>query len=79
MKKLFFVLLFLFLVGCQKEEFYTVEFLVDGNVVDTQEVLKGNDAILPNNPVKEGYEFIGWDKEYTNVENNLKVNANFLE
>lgn len=38
----------------------TVKFTVDGAVYDTQEVLKGDCATLPEAPIKEGYEFIGW-------------------
>ena len=84
MKK-FLVLLFALLsvvtiVGCKKDpekKEYTVEFIVDEEVVDTQKVLEGKDAVAPKDPVKDGYKFTGWDKEFTNVTSDLKVNAVF--
>ena len=84
MKK-FLVLLFALLsvvtiVGCKKDpekKEYTVEFIVDEEVVDTQKVLEGKDAVAPKDPVKDGYKFAGWDKEFTNVTSDLKVNAVF--
>ena len=56
---------------------YKVEFLVDGNVVDTQEVEKGKAATKPTDPKKDGYTFKGWDKDYSNITGDLKVNAEF--
>ena len=56
---------------------YKVEFLVDGNVVDTQEVEKGKAATKPADPVKDGYTFKGWDKDFSNITADLKVNAEF--
>lgn len=58
---------------------YTVKFLVDGKAIDTQEVEEGENATRPADPKKEGYEFTGWDKEFTNVKSNLEVNALFKE
>ena len=88
MKKIFsllfiFVIAFL-VVGCgdkpdptpEKKE-YTVEFVVDGKVIDTQKVEEGKSATAPSDPKKDGYEFKGWDKDFTNVTSDLKVNAKF--
>ncbi len=58
---------------------YTVKFLVDGKVVDTQEVEEGKAATKPADPSKEGYEFTGWDKDFSNVKSNLEINATFKE
>ena len=63
----------------QQETKYTVKFLVDGKVIATQEVEEGKAATAPANPTKEGYEFTGWDKEFSNVKANLEVNAQFKE
>ncbi len=59
---------------------YTVTFMDGETEVEKQTVVQGGDAIDPyadtaNRPEKPGYEFIGWDKEFTNVQNNLTVNA----
>ena len=54
----------------------TVIFLDGFGVnIETQQIRKGKDAVAPENPTKEGYRFIGWDKEFTNVQENLEVNA----
>ena len=66
MKKIIFTIMLLFmllLVGCDNS-IYKVEFIVDGEVVSTQDVKSGDSAIAPNDPEKEGHIFIGWDKEY---------------
>ena len=88
MKKFLAIIAVLFLslvaVGCGGEEepqvetkTYTVEFLVDGVAIETQEVEEGKAATKPADPTKEGYEFKGWDKDFSNVTANLKVNAEF--
>lgn len=74
---LLFVLVTIFMIGCGENKKYTVEFLVDGAVINSQSVLEGESAIAPNNPKKDEYEFIGWDKEFNNVKSDLKVNALF--
>ena len=35
----------------------------DGKVINTQTVVKGKDAVIPQNPVREGYTFTGWHKD----------------
>lgn len=54
---------------------YEVKFLVDGRVLSTQEVAYGRNAVAPAVPAKEGFDFIGWDKEYSNVRGALELNA----
>ena len=63
----------------EKIEKYEVKFLVDGVVIKTETVEKGKSATNPSNPTKEGYNFIGWDKEFNNITSNLEVNAKFQE
>lgn len=47
---------------------YTVTFYdFNGEVIDTQTVVHGGDAVLPTNPEKEGYDFICWDKSNANI------------
>ncbi len=54
---------------------YTVTFMADGAVVDTQTVNYGAAAIAPEAPAKEGYTFARWDVDYTNITGDLTVNA----
>ena len=77
MKKIIFIFIFMFtliLVGCEKA-IYKVEFIVNGEVVSTQDIESGKDAVAPSDPVLEGHIFKGWDKEYTKVKENLTVTA----
>lgn len=42
---------------------HTVKFYdEDGSVLNVQIVEEGGTAVLPENPVKEGYDFIGWEE-----------------
>ncbi len=54
---------------------YTVTFMADGETVDTQTINWGEDAVAPADPEKEGYTFTGWDADFSNVTDNLTVNA----
>ena len=57
---------------------FVVKFL-DWNetILSSQEVDSGEDAIAPANPTHEGYTFIGWDKEFTNITEDLVVTAQY--
>ena len=41
-------------------ENYTVNFMVDNSVYQTQNVIKNGSIIIPSSPVKENYTFLGW-------------------
>ncbi|RKD24752.1 InlB B-repeat-containing protein [Caminicella sporogenes] len=57
---------------------YTVKFLDDkGNILKEEDVVRGTSATAPIVPEKEGYKFIGWDKEFNNVTSNLIVTAQY--
>lgn len=57
---------------------FIVKFLDwNGDVLSSQEVDSGEDAIAPANPTREGYTFIGWDKEFTNITEDLVVTAQY--
>ncbi len=47
--------------------YYTVTFVSDGKTVDTQTVKKGETAKTPADAEKEGYNFVGWSKDKTDV------------
>ena len=55
---------------------YTVVFKdYNGTVLNTQTVKEGSNAQAPTNPKRDGYEFTGWDKSFTNVKSNITVTA----
>ena len=55
-----------------------VTFIVDGENYGRPILVKyGDDVNTPTDPVKEGYTFIGWDKDLTNVTEFMDVNAVF--
>ena len=59
---------------------YLVTFLdKDGNVISTQQVEPGEDAVAPEAPEVEGFTFEGWDIDFTNVQSNLTVTAQYTE
>ncbi len=47
----------------------------DGTILKTEQVLQGQSATPPANPTREGYTFIGWDTDFTNVQSDLLVKA----
>ena len=57
---------------------YTVRFVDwDGELLKNEQVAKGKDATPPEDPVRTGYNFTGWDKDYTNVQSDLTVTAQY--
>ena len=58
--------------------YYTVTFIDwNGQTLKTEQVESGKDATPPADPVREGYTFIGWDGNYTNVQSNLIITAQY--
>ena len=60
-------------------DFLMVRFFVDGNIVDENKVARGHDAVAPEVSDKKGFRFDHWDADFTNVQENLDVNAVFVE
>ena len=59
---------------------YTVTFIDwDGTVLKTQEVEEGSAATAPTNPTRDGYNFIGWDTNFSNITSNLTITALYEE
>ena len=61
---------------------WTNEFTVtfkdyDGTVLKTETVQSGGDATPPEDPVREGYDFDGWDGDYTGVTEDVTVTATY--
>ena len=47
----------------------------DGTTLKEEDVRMNQDATAPADPTREGYTFTGWDKSFTNVTEDLTVNA----
>ena len=63
-------------------QFETITFsvkFVDYNqtLLNEQTINYGESAIAPQDPTREGYEFIGWDKEFTSVLEDLTITAQY--
>ncbi len=49
----------------------------DGTVLSTVSVVPGDAAIAPADPTREGYTFIGWDKDFNAVADHMTVTAQY--
>ncbi|MBQ8497971.1 MAG: InlB B-repeat-containing protein [Clostridia bacterium] len=59
---------------------YTVVFVdYNGTELKTETVESGNAATAPAVPTRDGYKFIGWDKDFDNVTSDLTVTAKYEE
>lgn len=59
---------------------YTVTFVdYDGRELKTEQVSKYYAATAPEDPVRDGYEFEGWDTQFAEVESDLTVTAQYIE
>ena len=58
--------------------YHSVTFVdYDGTVLSVQSVAHGSAAIEPTAPEREGYAFIGWDKDFSNVTEDMTVTAQY--
>ena len=58
--------------------YHSVTFVdYDGTVLSAQSVAHGSAAIEPTAPEREGYAFIGWDKDFSNVTEDMTVTAQY--
>ena len=63
-----------------KKKIYVVNFYTFDNVlINSQNIEYGSNAIAPDNPIQEGHEFIGWDKEYNNIKSNLDIKPIYIQ
>lgn len=59
---------------------FTVTFQdKDGNPLSTQQVQYGTAAVAPEAPEVEGYEFTGWDTDFSNVKSDLLIHPIYQE
>ena len=49
----------------------------EGTILKTEQVEDGCSATAPATPVREGYTFTGWDKDFSNVQSDLIVTAQY--
>ncbi|MBQ9743367.1 MAG: InlB B-repeat-containing protein, partial [Ruminococcus sp.] len=59
---------------------YTVEFVDhDGTVLYAQSVEYGSAATAPAAPTRDGYEFTGWDTDFSNITTDTTVTAQYRD
>ena len=57
---------------------WDVEFVDwDGTILATMKVPDGEAATAPADPTREGYTFIGWDKDFSHVTDHMTVTAQY--
>jgi uncharacterized repeat protein (TIGR02543 family) len=62
------------------QHWYTVQFINrDGAPISTMRVPHGGSAIAPPNPSITGWIFIGWDRPFTNVTEDITIRAVYRE
>lgn len=60
-------------------KYYTVTFAdYNGTVLKTETVPEGGSATPPAEPVREAYDFVGWNGDYTNVSTNVTITADYV-
>ena len=58
------------------ENAYTVTFIgFTGEIIDVQNIAYGKNALVPEAPTIEGYTFIGWDKSYDSIIEDIEIRA----
>ena len=60
-----------------KTKFSVIFYNDNDTIISEQEISYGENAIEPDAPLKQGYTFIGWDKEFNNVTSNLEVRPRY--
>ena len=57
---------------------YTATFKTDdNNIISTQIVEEGNPAFAPQAPYREGYEFVDWEGDYSNILSDTVIIAKY--
>ena len=71
----------LFLFGCDIQfvdsPYYTVNFYNDNVLIKTEEVKLNFPATPPKAPLKLGYNFMGWSEDFSKVESDLDIYAEY--
>lgn len=62
-----------------KAVFYNVTFKdFDGTVLKTESVEAGKAVTPPDNPQREGYTFVGWNKDFSSIDKDTVITAEYL-
>lgn len=72
----------LLIAGCTivfRKTYYQVEFYVQDELVSTQTVLQNRAAKAPEDPVIDGYIFMGWDQQFDYITKDTKIHAILVE
>lgn len=73
---IFCLLSIISLTSCKKT--YNVVFKdYDGEILKEEMVSEGQNATAPVNPSRDGYKFIGWDNEFTNISKDTVLIAQY--
>ncbi len=77
--KFVWVLLLVFLAGCQTQpETYTVTYQdYDGTIIQEMSVEAGESVVPPVDPIRDGYIFSGWDDTPSSVQADLIITATY--
>ncbi|MBN2504664.1 MAG: InlB B-repeat-containing protein, partial [Bacilli bacterium] len=51
----------------------------NGYILSVQHVLSGNNAVVPTDPSRGGYDFSGWDQASTDIVADLEINATYAK
>ena len=69
----------IFLLRMQKTESYKVTFQdFDGTVLKIESVEEGKTATPPDNPQREGYTFVGWNRDFSSIVKDTVITAEYL-
>ncbi len=79
------LVLLLVIMGCAKKTtYYTINFKVDGEIIQTLTIEKGTSLEIPSDPSKEEHKFLGWYSDNGDlitrdfeVVDNMNLNAKF--
>ena len=72
-----FVLALFFLTACLDSKYEVVFKDYSGAILKTTSVKSGLNAEAPEDPVRDGYDFVGWSVDFNNVTGNLEVKAEY--
>lgn len=58
---------------------YSVTFTdYDGTIIEKMDVEYGSSAISPGEPERNGYRFDGWDKDFSNINEDMIISATYV-
>lgn len=76
---IFAILILLGLLDNKGSKYYNVEFITkNGTKIETQKIKDGDIVIKPEDPTKEGYDFIRWILDDEPYDFNEKVHSNLI-